>query len=57
MKSGDPEFLDSVGVYPLPIRYILVPHTGQAPCVAGRPFFRVTCCGLRISRLVRHLRQ
>ena len=29
--------------YPLPIRYIFVPHTGQAPCVAGRPFFRVTC--------------
>ena len=29
--------------YPLPIRYIFVPHTGQAPCVAGRPFFKVTC--------------
>jgi hypothetical protein len=25
--------------------------------VAGRPFFRVTFCGFRISLLARHLRQ
>src|SRR3990172_5364619 len=33
------------------MRYILVPHTGHAPWVAGRPFLRVTGCGWRISRL------
>lgn len=43
--------------YALPMRYIFVPQTGQVPWVAGRPFFRVTFCGFRISLLARHLRQ
>ena len=43
--------------YALPMRYIFVPQTGHVPWVAGRPFFRVTFCGFRISLLARHFRQ
>ena len=43
--------------YPLPMRYILVPQTGQVPLVAGLPFFIVTALGFRISLWVRHFRQ
>ena len=39
------------------MRNTLVPHSGQTPWVAGRPFFNVTCFGLDISRLFRHLKQ
>jgi hypothetical protein len=39
------------------MRYIAVPQVGQVPLVAGRPFFSLTCTGLRISLLARHLRQ
>jgi len=41
----------------LPILNILVLHTGQLPCDAGRPFFIVICCGFCISRLVLHFIQ
>ena len=41
----------------LPMRYILVPHTGHFPIVAGLPFFIVTSCGSLIARCVRHFRQ
>ncbi len=43
--------------YPVPILDILVPQTGQDPCVAFLPFLKVTALGLRISRLVLHLKQ
>ena len=43
--------------YPLPIRYILVLHTGQVPVVAGLPFFMVVGVASRISLLVLHFRQ
>ena len=39
------------------MRKTLVPQVGHTPWVAGRPFFNVTCCGLEISRLLRHLKQ
>jgi hypothetical protein len=45
------------GCYPLPMRYIFVPQTGQAPLVAGLPFFMVTGFGSFMSRCVRHFRQ
>ena len=45
------------GPYPLPIRYILVLHTGQLPVVAGLPFFMVVGVAFRISLLVLHFRQ
>ena len=35
----------------------LVPQVGQTPWVAGLPFLNVTCFGLDISRLLRHLKQ
>ena len=41
----------------LPMTVIFVPQTGQAPWVAGRPFFSVTDCGFRMSLFVRHFRQ
>ena len=41
----------------LPILNTLVLQVGQVPLVAGRPFFRVTCCGFFISRFVLHLKQ
>ena len=40
-----------------PIRNIVVPHSPQAPLVAGLPFFIVTCWAFWISRLSRHFRQ
>ncbi len=40
-----------------PILNILVLQTGQAPSVAGLPFFIVIAFGSFISRLTRHLRQ
>lgn len=43
--------------YPLPIRYILVLHTGQLPVVAGLPFFIVVGVASRISRFSLHFRQ
>jgi hypothetical protein len=45
------------GCYPLPMRYIFVLQTGQAPLVAGLPFFIVTGFGSFMSRCVRHFRQ
>jgi hypothetical protein len=39
------------------MRNTLVPQAGQSPLVAGRPFFKVTCSGLVISRFSRHFRQ
>ena len=41
----------------LPIRNTVDLQTEQVPRVAGRPFFKVTCRGLDISRLLRHLKQ
>jgi hypothetical protein len=41
----------------LPMRDIFVPQTGQEPCVAGRPFLRVTDFALFISLFVLHFRQ
>jgi len=41
----------------LPILNILVLHTGQAPSVAGLPFFIVMGLGFFISRFSRHFRQ
>jgi hypothetical protein len=41
----------------LPILNILVPQVGQIPCVAGLPFFIVTCAGLFISLLALHFTQ
>ena len=40
-----------------PILKILVPQTGQEPCVAGRPFFIVICFASLISREALHLTQ
>ncbi len=40
-----------------PILKIFVPHTGQRPWVAGRPFFMVICFASLISREVLHLTQ
>lgn len=42
---------------PAPILKIFVPHTGQAPSVAGRPFFIVICFASLISRWVLHFMQ
>ena len=36
---------------------IFVPHTGQVPCVAGRPFFIVICFASLISREALHFTQ
>src|SRR5512147_1324189 len=36
---------------------ILVPHTGQAPFAAGRPFFVVTICTFWITRSALHFMQ
>ncbi len=41
----------------LPMRNILVPHTGQMPWVAGLPFFMVMLLALFISLLARHFTQ
>jgi hypothetical protein len=49
--------VDVAGCYLAPILNILVPHTGQTPWVAGRPFFMVMALGFFISLLVRHLTQ
>ena len=54
-EAGLPGVL--TGAYPLPMRYIFVPQTGHAPCVAGLPFFMVTAFASFISRCVRHFRQ
>src|SRR5207237_7255411 len=40
-----------------PILKIFVPHTGQVPCVAGRPFFIVICFASLISREALHFTQ
>jgi len=40
-----------------PILKIFVPHTGQVPCVAGRPFFIVIAFASLISREALHLTQ
>jgi len=44
-------------VYGLPIRNILVPHSGQVPFIAGLPFFNVVSCGSLISLFVLHFTQ
>jgi hypothetical protein len=51
------ELLPEPLLAPPPMRKRAVPHTGQVPFVAGRPFFIVTCSGSLISRLARHLTQ
>jgi len=43
--------------YDAPILKIFVPHTGQSPCVAGRPFFIVIAFASLISREALHLTQ
>jgi hypothetical protein len=48
---------DVLGYLPLPILNILVPHVGQVPWVAGRPFFILIWLGLFISFFVRHFMQ
>ena len=40
-----------------PILKIFVPHTGQVPCVAGRPFFIVIAFASLISREALHFTQ
>ena len=40
-----------------PIRKTLVPHSGQVPLTAGRPFFNVTSLGSLISLFVLHFTQ
>ena len=42
---------------PAPILKILVPQTGHAPSVAGRPFFMVICFAFLISRWALHFMQ
>jgi hypothetical protein len=44
-------------VYDAPILKIFVPHTGQSPCVAGRPFFIVIAFASLISREALHFTQ
>jgi len=44
-------------IYFLPILYIVVPHVGHSPFVAGLPFFIVTDLGFFISLLARHFIQ
>jgi hypothetical protein len=39
------------------MRNILVPQTGQTPCVAGLPFFILMALGLLISLFVLHFIQ
>jgi len=41
----------------MPILNILVPHTGQVPSVAGRPFFIVIGLAFVISRVALHFMQ
>jgi hypothetical protein len=43
--------------YDAPILKIFVPHTGQSPCVAGRPFFIVIAFASLISREALHFTQ
>ena len=49
------------GLYAFPtrdiMRDILPPHTEHDPCVAGRPFFKVTNSASRISLIALHFRQ
>jgi hypothetical protein len=45
------------GRYAAPILKIFVPHTGQRPCVAGRPFFIVIDFASLISREALHFTQ
>jgi hypothetical protein len=56
-EQASPASILISGTYPLPIRYILVPQTGQEPLVAGLPFFIWTAFGSFISRWVRHFKQ
>ncbi len=39
------------------MRNILVPQVGHVPCVAGRPFFNVTCWAFEISLFALHFTQ
>jgi hypothetical protein len=50
-------FSQAAVIYFLPMRDTLVPQTGQTPCVAGRPFFKVTALGFLISLFARHFMQ
>lgn len=43
--------------YALPMRNTLVPQEGQAPCMAGRPFFSVICLASLISTFFLHFMQ
>src|SRR5215470_2114845 len=45
------------GYFEAPILNSFVPHTGHAPCTAGRPFFMVICVGSLISLLALHFTQ
>ena len=48
---------DCAFAYDAPILKIFVPHTGQMPCVAGRPFFIVIAFASLISREALHFTQ
>lgn len=57
-SAGISEILEMLGCYEaLPILNILVPHTGQIPWVAGRPFFIVMASVSFISRDDLHFTQ
>jgi hypothetical protein len=43
--------------YALPMRKTFVPHVGQEPCIAGRPFFNVICLAPLISTFFLHFMQ
>src|SRR5438552_1724644 len=51
LNDGDQSY------FPAPILKIFVPQTGQAPSVAGRPFFIVICLAFLISRWALHFMQ
>ena len=57
LLSELPELLPEPLLAPPPMRKRAVPHIGQVPFIAGRPFFIVTCSGSFISRVARHLTQ
>jgi hypothetical protein len=54
LEETDGEAVDQLA---LPILKIFVPHVGQVPSVAGRPFFMVIDFAPLISFFARHLTQ
>lgn len=57
-SASQPHYGNWRCVYPeAPILNIFVPHTGQVPWVAGRPFFMVICLASLISREALHFTQ